>query len=263
MEFLKPFILQVLTPECYDEFFLNMNFLHVECFKAALSKGLGIGIIAGSCLVKVPQLVKLYRAQSGEGINVFGLMMELFGMVANIAYSYRNEFPFSAWGEGLFLVLQTAAVTAMVLLYGTNPFPKGKSVKSEGSAVRALSFLLCFSAGVTLMMSPIAPMEMLWFCQASVVPLIMVSKMIQAVSNYRQGSTGQLSAVTTFLLLGGALARIFTSIQETGDTMLIVTFIASATANAVIASQMLYYWNSSSSETGKKKKSKSKSKKDN
>ena len=28
MEFLKPLILQVLTPECYDEFFLNMNFLH-------------------------------------------------------------------------------------------------------------------------------------------------------------------------------------------------------------------------------------------
>ena len=96
---------------------------------------------------------------------------------------------------------------------------------------------------------------MILFCNAM--------QMIQAVSNYRQGSTGQLSAVTTFLLLGGALARIFTSIQETGDTMLIVTFIASATANAVIASQMLYYWNSSSSETGKKKKSKSKSKKDN
>lgn len=52
----------------------------------------------------------------------------------------------------------------------------GRSVKSEGSVVRALSFVLCFSAGVTLMMSPIAPMEMLWFCQASVVPLIMVSK---------------------------------------------------------------------------------------
>jgi len=222
-----------------------------------LSKGLGIGIIAGSCLVKVPQIVKLYRAQSGEGINVLGLMMELFGMVANIAYSYRNEFPFSAWGEGLFLVLQTAAVAALVLLYGTNPFPKGRSVKAEGSVVKSLSFVACFSAGVTLMMSPIVPMEMLWCCQASVVPLILVSKMIQAMSNYRQGSTGQLSAVTTFLLLGGALARIFTSIQETGDTMLVVTFVASAVANAIIACQMLYYWNSSS-ETAKKKRSKSK-----
>ena len=28
MEFLKPLILQVLTPECYDEFFLHMNFFH-------------------------------------------------------------------------------------------------------------------------------------------------------------------------------------------------------------------------------------------
>jgi len=94
MEFLKPLILQVLTPECYDEFFLHMNFFHVDCLKAAVSKGLGIGIIGGSCLVKVPQIVKLYRAQSGEGISIIGLMMELFAMTASIAYSYRNEFPF-------------------------------------------------------------------------------------------------------------------------------------------------------------------------
>lgn len=258
MDFLKPLILQVLTPECYDEFFLNMNFFHVVCLKAALSKGLGIGIIAGSCLVKVPQLLKLYRAKSGEGITVIGLMMELFAMTASTVYSYRNEFPFSAWGEGLFLVLQTALVTALVLLYGSNPFPKGRSVKSEGSAVRALSFLVCFSAGLTLMVSPITPMEMLWVCQAAVVPLIIVSKMIQAVSNYRKGSTGQLSAITVFLLFGGALARIFTSIQETGDSMLIVTFIVSATSHAVMASQMLYYWKSSGSEPAKKKKGKGK-----
>ena len=28
MEYLKPVILQVLTPQCYDEFFVNFNFLH-------------------------------------------------------------------------------------------------------------------------------------------------------------------------------------------------------------------------------------------
>ena len=90
-------------------------------------------------------------------------------------------------------------------------------------------------------------------------------QMIQAVSNYRKGSTGQLSAITVFLLLGGALARIFTSIQETGDMMLIVTYIVSTTANAVIAGQMLYYWKSSpaaaakaASSTGTKKKPRTK-----
>ena len=47
--------------------------------------------------------------------------------------------------------------------------------------------------------------------------MIVVGKLIQAVTNYKNGHTGQLSAITVFLLTAGSLARIFTSIQETGD----------------------------------------------
>jgi hypothetical protein len=35
------------------------------------------------------------------------------------------------------------------------------------------------------------------------------------IANFRNGHTGQLSAITTFLLALGAIARIFTSIQVT------------------------------------------------
>ena len=89
----------------------------VDCLKAALSKGLGLGIIAGSMLgnsginflylkknvmhaffiniaVKVPQILKLYNAKSGEGLTMVSLVMELFAIAANLAYSYRNGFPF-------------------------------------------------------------------------------------------------------------------------------------------------------------------------
>ncbi|XP_046452150.1 mannose-P-dolichol utilization defect 1 protein-like [Daphnia pulex] len=269
MEYLKPVILQVLTPQCYDEFFVNFNFFHVECLKAALSKGLGLGIIAGSVLVKVPQILKLFNAKSGEGINLTAIFMELFAISANMAYSYRNEFPFSSWGEGFFLAVQTALVAALVLLYGSGP-GKGKNAGKSaaggrsGSAVAALSFLACFSAGLALMLSPLAPMQLLWLFQASIVPIIVVSKMIQAVANYRQGGTGQLSAVTIFLLTGGAAARIFTSIQETGDSMMILTYVVSTFVNCVIAAQVIYYWNSGKSAKGgaNKKKAAAKAKKD-
>ena len=49
--------------------------------------------------------------------------------------------------------------------------------------------------------------------QAANIPMIVVGKLIQAISNFRQGHTGQLSAITVFLLTAGSLARIFTSIQ--------------------------------------------------
>lgn len=51
------------------------------------------------------------------------------------------------------------------------------------------------------------------------------------------------------MLLGGSAARIFTSIQETGDQVIIITYAAATFVNALIAFQMLWYWNS----VGKKK----------
>ena len=67
--------------------------------------------------------------------------------------------------------------------------------------------------------------------------------MMQVLANYQQGSTGQLSAITIFLLLAGSLARIFTSIQETGDQLIILSFCVASFANFCLFAQLLYYWN--------------------
>jgi mannose-P-dolichol utilization defect 1 len=71
---------------------------------------------------------------------------------------------------------------------------------------------------------------------------LILFQLIQAVANYKAGSTGQLSAVTIFMLFGGSLARIFTSYQETGDMTMIITYCGASFANAIIASQVIYYW---------------------
>ena len=61
------------------------------------------------------------------------------------------------------------------------------------------------------------PEEVLWYGQAANIPMIVIGKLIQAITNFKNGHTGQLSAITVFLLTLGSLARIFTSIQDTGD----------------------------------------------
>lgn len=99
-------------------------------------------------------------------------------------------------------------------------------------------------------------------------PTLSPPQLLQAATNYRQGHTGQLSGVSTTLLLGGALARVFTSLQvsspsplhpqppppippphtpptlspqETGDALLALTFVASAACNGLLLAQLLYY----------------------
>ncbi len=76
---------------------------------------------------------------------------------------------------------------------------------------------------------------------------------IQIYSNYSAGSTGQLSAATVLMLLAGSVARIFTSQQETGDRLLVFTYVVAATLNAITAAQVFYYWNASPAKQQKKK----------
>lgn len=70
-----------------------------------------------------------------------------------------------------------------------------------------------------------------------------VGQMVQAVANYKNGSTGQLSAVTVTMLFLGSMARIFTSIQETGDQIIILTYMVATVANGTLLFQIIYYWN--------------------
>uniref|UniRef100_A0A8D8VYR3 Mannose-P-dolichol utilization defect 1 protein n=1 Tax=Cacopsylla melanoneura TaxID=428564 RepID=A0A8D8VYR3_9HEMI len=84
----------LITPKCHDVFFKDWNFLNEECLKSLLSRGLGLGIVAGSLLVKLPQIVKIYSEKSAEGISFWGVLCELLAIVANTAYSFVNRFPF-------------------------------------------------------------------------------------------------------------------------------------------------------------------------
>ncbi|KAL7876031.1 hypothetical protein AOLI_G00109940 [Acnodon oligacanthus] len=231
MDPLKDFLVNYLMPEkCYDEFFLNFNFLHVDCLKIVISKCLGIGIILGSVLVKLPQILKLIGAKSAEGLSFNSVLLELFAITGTMAYSIANSFPFSAWGEALFLMLQTVAIGFLIQHYA-------------GSTIKGLGFLVIYFGLLAVLICPLTPMSVVTTMQASNMPAIIFGRLIQAGTNYRNGHTGQLSAISVFLLFAGSLARIFTTVQETGDSLMALTYIISSCCNGLIAAQVLYYWN--------------------
>ncbi|CAL7950649.1 unnamed protein product [Xylocopa violacea] len=238
---LKRLALLVLTDECLEEYFDDLNFLHVGCFKATLSKLLGLSIIAGSLLVKVPQIVKLLKSKSAEGINIFSVLLDLFAVTAMVSYSFISGFPFSSWGDGVFLSLQTLAIAVLIMHY-------------SGNTVQATAFLAAYLAILVAATSGLTPLNVLWCCQTMNIPIVLASKLMQAYTNYSNGSTGQLSAITGFLLLFGSLARIFTSYQETGDMTMIIMYICSTAANAILVAQILYYWNVDTKSKDKMKK---------
>lgn len=196
-----------------------------------LSKGLGFGIIAGSLLVKVPQIAKIWNNKSAEGLSLVSILLDLMAITFHMSYSFVSGFPFSAWGDGTFLAIQTAIVASLVFLFG------------HRSSAKSFVFLLCYGTFVYVLMGGLTPIKFLWTAQGFNVPILLTGKLSQAITNFKNKSTGQLSAVTVLMLFAGSFARIFTSIQETGDKMMIITYCASTFANAVIVTQLLMYWN--------------------
>ncbi|XP_040203007.1 mannose-P-dolichol utilization defect 1 protein [Rana temporaria] len=244
MEALRGVLVPGVLPEsCYDEFFLQYNLLDVPCLKILLSKVLGFGIIAGSVMVKVPQILKLLRSGTAEGLSFHSVLLELLALTGTMVYSITYSFPFSAWGEVLFLLLQTLII--------------GFLIQHLGSRTNlGILFLGIYFSIVAVLLSPVVPMAVVTMLQAANVPAIIISRLIQAMTNYKNGHTGQLSAVTVALLFLGSLARIFTSIQETGDNLMALTYVVSSSCNGLIFAQLLYYWNVGSAEEKKKKKKK-------
>ncbi|GAA6230992.1 mannose-P-dolichol utilization defect 1 protein [Lates japonicus] len=243
--FMDPFkglLLTYFMPEsCYDEFFLSFNFLDVPCLKIVLSKVLGVGIILGSVMVKLPQILKLIGAKSAEGLSFNSVLLELLAITGTMAYSIANKFPFSAWGEALFLMLQTVTIGFLIQHYG-------------GRTSRGVLFVIVYFGLLVLLLSPVTPMAVVTSMQASNMPAIIIGRLIQAATNFNNGHTGQLSAISVFLLFAGSLARIFTSLQETGDSLMALTYVISSACNGIITLQVLYYWNSSPERKKKKKK---------
>ncbi|XP_077401266.1 mannose-P-dolichol utilization defect 1 protein-like isoform X3 [Vanacampus margaritifer] len=179
--------------------------------------------------VKLPQIMKLLGAKNAEGVSFLSLLGELLAITGSLAYSVARSFPFSAWGEALFVMLQTVTVGFLIQHYG-------------GRTRRGVLFVLLYIGVLSVLLSPLAPASVLTAMQASNMPAIIVSRVIQAATNFRNGHTGQLSALTVIILFAGSLARIFTSVQETGDILLVVTYVVSVACNGLIVAQVLYYW---------------------
>ncbi|KEZ42422.1 Polyketide synthase [Scedosporium apiospermum] len=232
---LRTFAISLIGPTCYQTLVLDLDLTDQACLKLALSKGLGIGIVAASSIVKVPQILKLTSSRSAEGVSFLSYLLETAAYLIGLAYNFRNGFPFSTYGETALILVQNVAIAVLVLHYS------GKS----GLAAAFVAGLA--GAAGALFTEEVLDMKTLGWLQAGAGALGVASKVPQIVAIWAEGGTGQLSAFTVFNYLLGSLTRIFTTLQEVDDKLILYGFIAGFVLNAVLAAQMLFYWNSPSS----------------
>lgn len=241
MDYFQQIFSVLISAECYSVFFNDYNFFHVPCVKSIISRVLGYGIITGSMLVKVPQILKIVSTKSGEGISIVAQLLELYSILANGAYNYVKGFPFSAWGDAVFMLLQTIITVTLIMIFGS----------SRRFAPGFITFCILI---IFVLCSGLTPVNILWSMQAVSVPIMFIGKMIQSYSNYVCKNMGQQSIVTSFLLFAGSIARIFTSVHETGDFIMILTYVLSTLGNSVLFFQFFIYDTAASKKTSEEKK---------
>ena len=227
-------LIGLLGEPCHSAILLDLDVSsHPECVSLAISKALGIAIITAASVVKVPQIIKLARSQSAEGLSFPSYVLETASFLITLAYNVRSGFPFSTYGE-VGLILVQDVVISMLILWYTGRLPiAGAFLAAIGGSAYAMM------GGDTLVNS--SQMTQL---QTMAGVLGIASKLPQILANYNQSGTGQLSAFAVFNYLAGSLSRIFTTLQEVDDKLILYGFIAGFILNAVLAGQMVYYWNS-------------------
>jgi mannose-P-dolichol utilization defect 1 len=233
-------IKSLIGSPCHDALLLDLDITtHPECLKLAVSKTLGIGIVSTAAVVKVPQILKVVQNQSAAGLSFSSYALETASFLITLAYNVRNGWPFSTYGETALILAQDVIISVLVLHF----------TKKDGIAA---AFVAGVAAAVYVLLGSdsLVDAPAMNYLQAGAGVLSVASKVPQIVTVYREGGTGQLSAFAVFNYLAGSLSRIFTTLQEVDDSLILYGFIAGFVLNAVLAGQMVYYWNAKGTTAG-------------
>jgi mannose-P-dolichol utilization defect 1 len=64
-------------------------------------------IIAGSVVLKVPQIINFVKDKSVEGVSSSMYVLETIGYTVSLLYFFLGGYPFSTYGENVFMILQS------------------------------------------------------------------------------------------------------------------------------------------------------------
>ncbi|EGC41170.1 monosaccharide-P-dolichol utilization protein [Histoplasma capsulatum var. duboisii H88] len=227
-------LLSLLGEHCHSTLIRSLDVTaDPACLPLAVSKTLGVAIVTFSAIVKVPQILKLLSSRSSAGVSFTSYALETTSLLITLAYNARQKFPFSTYGESALIAAQDIVVGILVLLFSGQTAAAGAFVTAAASIVYALMF-----SGETFV-----DQATMAYLQAGAGILGIASKVPQILTVWQEGGTGQLSAFAVFNYLLGSMMRIFTTIQEVDDKLLLYGFVAGFGLNLALGLQMLYYWN--------------------
>ncbi|KAI9332885.1 hypothetical protein DFJ73DRAFT_663962 [Zopfochytrium polystomum] len=219
----------LIGPKCSTSL-LTFHLTDFPCLRLFISKGLGIGLVAGGAVIKAPQLIKIVMKKSAVGVSFASYALETSAYIAGLAYNVRRGNPFNTYGEHAFMAVANCLVIAMMFHYTAR--------YQTLAVVMTVTFIFTYSLFSPSIVSDPILLSLQWVA----ILIGVVSKVPQIYENYSTRSTGQLSAVTVGLQTIGSLARCYTTATEVKDPVILITYVVATVLNGIVSWQIYLYW---------------------
>lgn len=191
--------------------FETMSTWSSQCYKFLFSKFLSSAILLGSVAVKLPQVFNIVSTKNVVGLSPQAFYSEVPLATLSVLYSYRLGYAFTSYGESVMVLIQNMILVYLLWVY----------MQPKPSTTHKLSVMAVFVAVGVIAYH--LPAEYLYILPNINLALMMYARVAQIINNFRQGTTGQLSSITTGLTFIGSVARIFTTMTEAGGDILLLT----------------------------------------
>lgn len=248
----------LVDSRCTDT--LLAPFRDAHCFNQVLAAVLSGGVLLGGFVVRLPQLLKIYRARSVEGLSEFSVFVETLGAWVYVGYNILERHPVATWGE----MAPVAVMDLLILLLFWKYRPTGetrgattRSMTAARAAKKKWTFTSAERKGAACLLASLTAVVLyarFFMVQThrfyrvfasllglSPVPLLLLSKIPQIKQNAEQKHTGQLSASSLGLMTAGNLARLYTTFTNLSDPFILLSCSLACLLNAIPLAQIAWY----------------------
>ncbi|XP_076453851.1 mannose-P-dolichol utilization defect 1 protein-like [Babylonia areolata] len=225
-----PSLVSLLLPGCVFHDVLQQWHLHTAGLSslASLTRVIGYLLIITTSGLQLPNIFKMLKSRSCEGVSLLSTAILLHSTSANVAYCINLNMPLSTWAESVPLMAQYIMMMCLLLLY-------------EGRQRRMLLFVLLYVLLMLPLLLGVVPAHLVSSLKVLTLPLTLMGKVYELYSTYKRGGTGQKSKKSIFLLNMRSGGRLLTSIFDTRDTVLVLCYAHACFWNTLITCQTVYY----------------------
>jgi mannose-P-dolichol utilization defect protein 1 len=228
----------------YDKFFqcvkksLLFKF-EKDCISYLISKGLSIGIVLFSFTSKLPQILNMLKSKEIKGLSYLSIYLDVVSFLCTALYSLHMKYPFLIYGESVVILMENLFIFFLAWKYDIN--------QSSDRQNMSFSLLVC---GFLFIIYKEVLDDKCWKIVGSASTILSVgSRITQIMKSCKEKNTGPLSTITFLLNMAGNVARIFTTLKETQDIILVGGFVISFFLNLIIFIQIIYYSRPKKDET--------------